>query len=274
MKKRFIIIIDDLKHAQSLVQYAAEWALQETAELLILYETIPILPSLAERDDRDAIIKSTNKKDLEEIQTAFQSCLPKALKVNYQVDELPLVITLQQLVSEDYEDLIFIGIKKVGWLEQLFLGSKAIHVIEKIPHVVVALPEEVNKYVHEKVYVAVSTQQPINIIELNHLLKFIQSANTEIIFFYFAKKDEDTKAEEKYLKELKELFADRFSTSYVIYEGKNPFEDIKKVINDKIDEILVVQKGSRLLMDRLFRKFLVNKLVLEGQTPLVVLPSI
>lgn len=36
--------------------------------------------------------------------------------------------------------------------------------------------------------------------------------------------------------------------------------------------MLVVQKGSRLLTDQLFRQFLINELVYEGQTPLIVLP--
>jgi hypothetical protein len=58
----------------------------------------------------------------------------------------------------------------------------------------------------------------------------------------------------------------------VIYEGNNPFNDIKKVINNNNGQMLIVQKGSRLLTDHFFRKFLINELVYEGQTPLVVLP--
>lgn len=53
-----------------------------------------------------------------------------------------------------------------------------------------------------------------------------------------------------------------------IYEGSN----IKDVINSKVDELLVVQKGSRLFSDHLFRKFMINELVYEGQTPMIVLP--
>ncbi|MBK7426529.1 MAG: hypothetical protein IPI60_05615 [Saprospiraceae bacterium] len=85
--------------------------------------------------------------------------------------------------------------------------------------------------------------------------------------------NEITKTIEKELERLTALFKDRFNTSFEIYEGSNPFEDIKKVINNKIDEILIVQKkGSRLLTDQLFRKFLINELVYDAQTPLIVLP--
>ncbi|MNE57231.1 hypothetical protein D3C80_1521830 [compost metagenome] len=68
------------------------------------------------------------------------------------------------------------------------------------------------------------------------------------------------------------MFSDRFNTDFAIYEGNNPFDDIKKIINNKNDEMLIVQKGSRHLTDQLFRKFLINELVYEGQTPLIVLP--
>ncbi len=87
-----------------------------------------------------------------------------------------------------------------------------------------------------------------------------------------AKPNEKTKGIEKHLNELKEMFSDKYNTSFAIYEGNNPFSDIKKVVNNKIDEMLIVQKGSRLLTDQLFRRFLINELVYEGQTPLIVLP--
>ena len=49
--------------------------------------------------------------------------------------------------------------------------------------------------------------------------------------------EEKTKNVEKYLADLTLLFADRYKTDFVVYEGNNAFEDIKKVINNKIDEI-------------------------------------
>src|SRR5690606_10811382 len=106
----------------------------------------------------------------------------------------------------------------------------------------------------------------------NKFFNFIDSQNTSITFFYLAKPKEKTKNIAKQLSDLTLLFADRFDTNFEIYEGSNPFEDIKILINNKIDEILIVQKGSRFLNDQLFRRFLINELVYEGQTPLIVLP--
>jgi len=87
-----------------------------------------------------------------------------------------------------------------------------------------------------------------------------------------AKPNEDTTLIKEKLQTLSETYADRFTTNFAIYEANNRLDGIKGVINNKIDEILIVQKGSRILTDQLFSRFLINELVYEGQTPLIVLP--
>ena len=74
-----------------------------------------------------------------------------------------------------------------------------------------------------------------------------------------AKPNDKKNSIEKKLRELSEMFGDKFNTDFAIYEGHNSFDDIKKVINNKIDEMMIVQKGSRLLTDQFFRKFLINE---------------
>lgn len=100
----------------------------------------------------------------------------------------------------------------------------------------------------------------------------MDEAETCITFFYLAKLKEDTAGIEVLLNDLAKLFAERYETKTAIYKGRNRISEIKKVINNKEEELLIVQKGSRLLTDHIFRKFLINELVYEGQTPLIVLP--
>jgi hypothetical protein len=146
----------------------------------------------------------------------------------------------------------------------------ALQVIDSTNNIVVAMPAEINKFSHKHIFVAVTDKHPLNILELNNFLKFIDIKN--ITFFYLSKPNETTTGIEKQLGDLAAQFSEEFYTDFAVYEGNNPFEDIQKVINNKTSELLVVQKGSRLLTDQLFRQFLINKLVYEGQTPLVVLP--
>ncbi|NHE57616.1 universal stress protein [Cyclobacterium plantarum] len=272
MKKRFIILIDFSIYSNNLIRYACEWGKQVDAELLLVHQTIVLAPSLSDKESRNQIAQHTNNESLRKLKSLAKELISPSIKVSYSVSEKNLLLTLNNLIEEPFDNLIFSGIKGTGMLKRIFLGSVALEIIDKTKNIIVAIPQEISTFSHTKIFVAVTEKYPLNIQELNRLLNFIDKENTNLTFFYLAKPNEKTKDMEKKLRGLEELFADKFVTNFEIYEGSNPFEDIKQVINNRIDEMLIVQKGSRLLTDQLFRRFLINELVYEGQTPLIVLP--
>lgn len=272
MKKRFIILIDFSEYSGNLIRYACDWGKQANAELLLVHQTIVLVPALTDNDSRQQIAQHTNDEALHELKNLAKELIPSTVKVSFSVSESLLQITLPELLEEPFDNLIFVGIKGTGLLKKIFLGSVALEVIDSTKNIIVAMPKEITTYSHKNIFVAVTEKHPLNLLELNKFLNFIDSENTSITFFYLAKPNEKTKNIEKYLTDLTIFFADRFNANFAVYEGSNTFTDIKEIINNKIDEILIVQKGSRLLTDQLFRKFLINELVYEGQTPLIVLP--
>ena len=272
MKKRFIILIDFSEHSGNLLKYACDWGKQNDAEMLLVHQSTVLAPALTESESKLQLAQHANEEALQKLKTLAKEIIPPTVKVSFSVSVSSLQLTLPELLAEPFENLIFTGIKGTGLFKKIFLGSVALQVIDNTNNIVVAIPKDIAAFSHEKIFVAVTDKHPLNIVELNKLLNFIDSENTTITFFYLAKPYEKTNDIEKHLRDLKVMFAERFDTDFAIYEGNNPFEDIKKVINNKIDEILVVQKGSRLLTDQLFRRFLINELVYEGQTPLIVLP--
>jgi hypothetical protein len=92
------------------------------------------------------------------------------------------------------------------------------------------------------------------------------------VFFNLSRPDDDTTEVEKMLKEHADMFSENYKTFYEIYVSDNPSKNIQNIISGKSNELLVVQKGERLLTDYLFRKFLINDLVYDAKTPLIVLP--
>ena len=237
-----------------------------------MHQTHVLSPAIAHNKHKQQISHDANKQALQKLKTLAEDLIPETINVSFSVEETRLQYRLAQLSTTQYDNLIFVGLKEKLIFEKLFIGSMTLQVIDKTEHIVVAMPKDISTFSHERIYVAVTDKHPINIDELNNFLKCIENENTIITFFYLAKPNEKTKQIENQLKELSEAYAHRFNTSYAIYEGTRPFEDIKKVINNTIEELLVVQRGSRLLTDKLFRKFLINDLVYEGQTPLIVLP--
>jgi len=272
MKKRFIILIDFSEYSSNLLKYACHWSKQVNAELLLVHQSIVLAPALTDNESRQQIAIQANEKALQKLRVLAKELIPTTIKVSFNVSEDNLQLNLTKLLEERYDHLIFAGIKGTGLLKKLFVGSVALQVIDNTKNCVVAMPKEIESFSQEKIYVAVTEKHPLNILELNKFLNFIDRKNTIITFFYLAKPNEKTKGIERHLKELKEMFSDRYITSFSIYEGTNSFADIKKVINNSKEEMLIVQKGSRFLTDQLFRRFLINELVYEGQTPLIVLP--
>jgi len=272
MNKRFILLIDFSETSNSLIRYAVDWSKQANAEILLVHQTSVFAPALADNESKLRIIHQTNNDALQALKALSNELIPKSIKVSYNVSESHLQITLCKILEKPFDNLIFTGLKGTGLLKKIFLGSVALQIIDNTNNNIVAIPKDITTFSHEKIFVAITEKHPLNILELNNFLKFVDKQNTNIIFFHLAKPNEKTLGIEKQLRELSELFADRFKTEYVIYEGNRPFDDVKKVINNNVEEILIVQKGSRFLTDQLFRKFLINELVYEGQTPLIVLP--
>lgn len=272
MKKRFILLIDFSEYSESLLKYAYDWSRQIETEFLIIHQTDVITPTLADIETRQKISKEVNLKTLEKIKNFTERIIPKQTQLNYDVSEKNLNYTLKSHLSSGFKDLIFVGIKETSLRKQIFLGSTAIQLIENINNTFVAMPKEMKVFSHEKIFIAVTEKHPLNISALRQFLKFIDKSKTQITFFHLAEPHEKTNTIQKKLQDLTKLFSVRYDVDYQIYEKNSYFNDIKKVINNNVDELLIVQKGSRHLTDKIFRRFLINDLVFEGETALIVLP--
>lgn len=272
MKKRFIVLIDFSDHSENLIRYAYDLAITNDAELLLLHQLTIAFPALGDPETKKQFAELEKKKAMESLIRLAKEVVPTQKRVWYNVVENDLPYELSFLLKENYENLVFVGIKKVTTLKKLFFSNLALQLIDAVEIVIVAVPNGLTRFSHEKIFVAISEQYPLNRVELSKFLSLFDKENTQLIFFYLSNPGEETKGIEKILKQEADYFSEDFQTLYKIYQGEKPLDDIKKVINNQIEEILVVQKGSRLLTDQLFRKFVINELVNDGQTPMVVLP--
>jgi hypothetical protein len=274
MKKQFILLVDFSEYSANLIQFAANWGNQIQAKIVLVHQTDIFVPSIADIESKHQIINQVNKAAYNDLTKLANQYIPSSLTVSVLVSEKPLLTTLSRLLKKQFDNLVFVGIKGKGRLKSLFLGSTVLNLIENTNAIIVALPRQTATLTPENFYVAVSDKHPFNKFSLSRFLGFIEPPTSKITFFYLAKPDAKAIQIENQLNELADHFEEKFQTQCIIYQGDNPFHDIKKVINDKTTEILIVQRGSRLLSDRVFRKFMINELVFEAQTPLIILPEV
>jgi len=272
MQKRFIVLLDLSEHSANLLKYAYDWSRRVPAQILLVHHTAVLAPALADETSREDMVSATHAKALRKLRELKKAVLPHHAEVQYAVSHRPLMLALSELLAEPFENIILAGLKGTGLLKKLFIGSVALKVIEHTDSIIVAIPKDISKFSAGKIYVAVSDKHPLNILALNNFFGFLKGGVKNVTFFYLAKPNEKTEKIEKQLSDLSKLFGDKFKTSHAIYKGEDAFKNIKKVINNRTEELLIVQEGSRMLTDQLFRKFMINELVYEGETPLVVLP--
>jgi hypothetical protein len=274
MEKRSIVLVDFSESSDYIIKQAYEWSITFGASLLLVNQTVVITPVFTEENDKREIVRNQINESLKRLKKYASEILPETSLVSFLITDLDLPKILKELTANpNFDNLIFMGLKGTPVIKKITLGSKIIQVINTINHPLVALPISNLHFVPKKIFIGVSQVQSLNILALNHFLNFIKSEITQITFFYWGSPSEITTEIEIELKELQSLFENQYPTFYTIFKTNHSKTDLKNIINNSlVDEILILQKGSRLLTDHLFRNFLINDLVYEGQTPLVVLP--
>ncbi|MEO9004901.1 MAG: universal stress protein, partial [Ginsengibacter sp.] len=126
MKQRFIILIDFSENSGNLLKYAYNWSLQKNAELLLVNQSIVVIPAFAESQTKKSATWQTNKEASRKLEELANSVLPSLDSVSYSVSENQLQFTLPEHLEESFEHLIFVGLKRDRTTQKILFGSVAI----------------------------------------------------------------------------------------------------------------------------------------------------
>lgn len=271
MQKRLVVLIDFSENSSNLLQYTEQWSRQIGAKILLVHRNDILIPGLADNDSRNKLLTFTTEKALDTLKKLRDSTIEPATDVSYHVSELPWPLLFKEISSPKYDDLIISGLKGKGLLERIFIGSTSVDLIEHTNTILAAIPSGIHEFYPRKVSVAVSGKHPFNVLAFNNLLAFFNGIE-KINFFHWIEPGEEDQNISKQLNDLVNLFSDRFDCTSRIFEGSASSSNIQTVIQNKEEEFVVLQRGTRFVTDHLFRNFMTNELVYEGLTPMVVLP--
>jgi nucleotide-binding universal stress UspA family protein len=272
MGKRFIILIDFSVQSSGLIQYAHSWACQVGASLLLLHRIEAVPPVRADEATRDVHASRLMLDAAERLEQLSRTLLPGFAAVSHKVVLDTLVTAVTALLSEPYDNLVVVGLKSSAALRKILIGSETVRLVNHTNGILVAIPHAVTHFSPSRVFVAVSTEFALNRDAFERALGFLGEGIEALTFFYLSGPDEQPDAVIRLLDTLAAEYSQKYPVHTAIYHGEHRNEQIKLVINNQIEEILIVQRGSRMLTDKLFRTFTINELVHEGRTPLMVLP--
>lgn len=269
VQNRIIALIDFSTYSKSVVKLAEQLAVQLNAEVVFLHELSSVAPSFTpDAETRSKLAKSEEREAVQQLKLLTK---PYAFdKIEFKVDNRPILQMLAELKSGGYNNWLLLGLKGTGVLKQLFIGSTALDIINNTNFLTVAVPVKEDIQLPQKIVVGVHPSYPLNEEQLHQLLDNYNSAQPSLEFVSIVLPDDD---KAKFSSSM-ESYAAKFKAHYPstkVIEGAHAMNDLKAYMNDKTDAFLVVQQGTRAFTDTLFRKFMINELVYSGSIPLLVL---
>lgn len=272
MEKRFIVLLDLGEHSAALLRYAYEWSQLANAALLLLHQTNIVVPGLSHAEYKQTLTNNGNEEALHDLKALVQNTLPPEAVVQYRVSSTHLLEQLEELLAAPFEQMIFAGAKTTGLIKRLFLGTRTVDIIEYTNTTLVVMPSDFSSFTHRHLWVAIAEKHAFNTNSFHQLLSLFPKNETSITFFSIAQKNENIFPIEQSLQTLSNQYSNTYTSGIAIYEGADTASDLQMIIQHPQQEILVMQKGTRDLTDIFFRKLLVNEVVYDGRTPLIILP--
>lgn len=273
MRTRLIVLVDF--SADNLLKFAGLWSEILKADLLLIHQVPGLIPSMADNQSRSLIIEQEKKDGMSKLKALAKAHFPQIKEVKFHVSEQSLQTTIQSVTSQSgsFYNLILMGLKKRGFIQQLIFGSTISRLIDEINLPFIAVPTDIEAFIPDKLIIAISYHYPLNLTAYEAFIHAIEDTIqvSEVISVVTSKDNES--ASEQYVITLTDELKKKLPTTYKLYLGEEPFKEIKSYSHrEQENSLLVVQKGSRTLSDQFFRRFLINELVHDGSMPLVVIP--
>ncbi|WP_448517865.1 universal stress protein [Rhodoflexus sp.] len=272
--KTLILLIDFSETTTPLMSFCADWCrtLRSNsipAELLLLHHLSTKTPVITDEQTRKELLRAKRDDAERHLYALAQSF--SDLSARYLVTEGNFSDTLNDLISQIPSSLVALGLKPSSSLKRLFIGSKASEIIDHCHTPVIALPNTVSHFNVETLFISANRHYPINLISLNKLLTFIGDRLKRLYFFTIVDEGAPIAPIETYLSELSETYRHTYLVGRFLLKSDNFVQDLHTLLYDKHRELLVLQRGSRLLSDMLFRKMFINDIVYSGSIPIAVL---
>lgn len=273
--KTLISLVDFSETTEPLITFCADWcrtlrAHSTPADLWLLHHLTTQTPVIADEQTRKELLRTKRDDAERQLYTLAQSIAD--LNPRYLITEGNFTQTLNDLIAQTSASLVSLGLKSSGALKRLFIGSKASEIIDHCQTPIIALPTNISRFSIETLFISANRHYPINLLSLNKLLAFIGNSLKRLYFFTIIDDSNPIAAADTYLFELSETYRHTYLVGRFLLKSENFVQDLNTLLYDKQHELLVLQRGSRLLSDTLFRKSFINDVVYSGSIPLAVLP--
>jgi nucleotide-binding universal stress UspA family protein len=272
MPNTIFVPIDFSPYTAQQLWLAKNWALWLHADISVVHQMDDPIPSLAPNTVRLQIHYENKRRVTQDWFRLQKKIFDKNDFVKFDTINENLIQYLSEKTQFLEGGIIIMGLKGVGRLKQIFLGSMVTEVVEKLHQTVIAAPKNNLNITPKRLVISAHPKYHFNMKSLKILLGKIEGLVEEINLIAFAEENDEILKLEVFLEGLKSEIKTDVPIFYRIFTGD-------KLKNQAFDELvatqntyLILQKGGRTFKDKIFRKFMINELVYHASIPLIILP--
>ncbi|MEQ8555099.1 MAG: universal stress protein [Cyclobacteriaceae bacterium] len=266
-KNRIILPVDFSEYSENQTEFAFRISDMIEAKIIFVHSIGEIASTMDDQQAREEITRTETEEALAELRKLAKGRVDED---SFLVSSKPILSTLEELSDESYFDWVLAGLKGTGVLKQILIGSTTISIIDETNMLTMAVPSLTPMAMPEKLLVGIQPRFALNKQQLNIVLTSLKSEIKYLEFFTVLKEDEDETEARSLLQSLQKAYK-AHHPEIQLFKGDDTLSLLQRRMENNPDSFLILQQGSRLITDRLFRKFTINELVYSGKTPLIVL---
>lgn len=267
-RNRIITMIDFSDGSENLVEFTLKLAFTINAKLVFVHQVDRMVPALADQSSMNQIHKLEIKETIEKLKNLTKGRIYDSESLIASPKSIHSILADMQ--SDYYTDWVIGGLKKRSLIKQVLIGSTLVKVLEYSDLITLAIPLGKPVLIPEKLLIAVTSKYPLNEPQLSTILSAFKASVNKVSFFTILQEDDDDEDEKKHLAELQKKYAE-YNPSTTLLKGKNFVLELKKLVENSENSFVLLQEGSRTLIDEIFRKYQTTKIIHTGNIPLIIL---
>src|SRR5690606_24083884 len=141
---------------------ADAWGQRLNAQLLLVHQVTPVLPGMIDVETKRELLEAEKENALQKLRALAARFVTAPLATEYMVTDQHLTSTVSDLTLQPFQHMVVMGLKGAGFFKKFFIGSTASSILEDVNVLTVAVPEELNDPLPDKLVVALHAKKELN----------------------------------------------------------------------------------------------------------------
>jgi nucleotide-binding universal stress UspA family protein len=260
--QHILIPTDFSDNAFNALQYAFAFAQKMGATLTILHV-------YTEETEKEAVFQQ-----LASLRHDLVAAQPHAVSVFIEAITGDFLSILQEILSQKKYQCVVIGMKGKSMLEQIFIGSNTLNVLDNVQTPVLVVPQNAVFNPLHKVSLAIDTHNTYHFATFDVLKKILLhfKSNLMILTIRMRQAQESVEADKMQLLKIKQWIGDQLPVALKTVIADSVSEGLQYYLAQKSDNnLLVMVARKRNFFEKIFRTSFTQQMAFVAEVPIMII---